>query len=168
MLCGSHYQKSILPPSQYSKVATLTRHYISNADYDLSIGTCSVCGVGSPIYVRTNGSKVCRTKIKERQSNRVRLPSKQTYVSNYYYVYGDGKRIDKDVIKKSRERLRAAQNNRCAICEKPESEIGTLCLDHCHETGQIRGLLCRKCNSGIGLLGDDIDLVRSAVLYLSR
>lgn len=63
------------------------------------------------------------------------------------------------------------QNGRCAICRKPETakkggKVYMLCIDHCHKTGEIRGLLCRKCNSGIGLLKDDPKLIQSALDYL--
>jgi hypothetical protein len=42
------------------------------------------------------------------------------------------------------------------------------CLDHCHETGVFRGWICRKCNSGIGLLGDTLEAARKAVAYLEK
>lgn len=53
----------------------------------------------------------------------------------------------------------------CAICHKPEVDI-KLAVDHCHETGKVRGLLCKRCNMAIGLLGDDPDTIISAALYL--
>jgi len=61
----------------------------------------------------------------------------------------------------------------CAICKQPESKIhrGTpahLSVDHDHKTGNIRGLLCSNCNSGIGHFRDDIDLLKSAIGYLSN
>ena len=60
----------------------------------------------------------------------------------------------------------ALQNGLCAICGKPHRK--PLYIDHCHETKVIRGLLCPKCNSGIGLLGDSIELLNKAITYLSR
>jgi len=50
----------------------------------------------------------------------------------------------------------------CAICR----EIGPLMTDHCHSTGRVRGLLCRRCNTGIGLLGDSIEIMTAACAYL--
>jgi hypothetical protein len=55
----------------------------------------------------------------------------------------------------------------CAICHKPENDI-KLAVDHDHKTGKVRALLCKKCNMGIGLLGDDPDTILSASLYLRR
>lgn len=47
--------------------------------------------------------------------------------------------------------LLAKQDGRCAICGTPEDELEqSLCVDHCHLTGMIRGLLCRVCNLGVG------------------
>lgn len=69
----------------------------------------------------------------------------------------------------------ARQNGVCAICGKPgTSKKGKwdryrpLCLDHCHATGQFRGLLCEKCNLGIGNFDDDIGRLEAAVAYLRR
>jgi hypothetical protein len=67
------------------------------------------------------------------------------------------------------EQILANQNYACAICEtKTPKGLGKFEVDHCHQTNQIRGLLCRKCNSGIGLLGDNVDGLAKAVAYLRK
>lgn len=43
-----------------------------------------------------------------------------------------------------------------------------LVFDHCHATNQYRGLLCKGCNTGLGLLGDTLEAARRLVLYLER
>jgi len=59
------------------------------------------------------------------------------------------------------------QNNCCAICNiNQEKIIIKLCVDHNHETGSVRGLLCSNCNSGIGFLKDNPDLIFNAIKYL--
>jgi hypothetical protein len=66
----------------------------------------------------------------------------------------------------SLEELRAIlarQGNACAICRK--SGVG-LHIDHCHATGKVRGLLCRKCNQGLGNYDDDPSLTAAATAYL--
>ena len=66
----------------------------------------------------------------------------------------------------------AEQGGRCAICEREPHEAAShgkrLAADHCHKTGATRGLLCHKCNTAIGKLGDDLDGVMRAVRYLTR
>jgi len=57
-----------------------------------------------------------------------------------------------------------AQNLRCAICGILRGP--SLCVDHDHKTRKIRGLLCKKCNTGIGLLGDSADILERAAKYL--
>ena len=60
-----------------------------------------------------------------------------------------------------------AQNGSCACCGKHQVELNvTLAVDHCHNTGQVRGLLCGSCNRGIGLLGDNLEGVHNALKYL--
>jgi len=56
------------------------------------------------------------------------------------------------------------QRGVCAICKRRSAR--TLCVDHCHATGKVRGLLCSKCNLGIGQLEDNPILVRAASAYL--
>ena len=51
----------------------------------------------------------------------------------------------------------------CAIC----FGYDVLCVDHCHETGKVRGILCGRCNSGIGFLRDSVELAKRAVEYLA-
>lgn len=66
------------------------------------------------------------------------------------------------------DELLQLQGNACAICRRPAPEDGSLHVDHDHETGQVRGLLCFSCNQALGSLQDDIPTVRNALLYLTR
>jgi hypothetical protein len=59
------------------------------------------------------------------------------------------------------------QNGCCKICKKNQEDLKiALCVDHDHVTGYIRGLLCNKCNSGLGFFNDDAFLVAMAADYL--
>ena len=59
------------------------------------------------------------------------------------------------------------QEHRCGICRAHISNLDkSLAVDHCHETGMIRGLLCSKCNLGLGSFKDSIPILARAILYL--
>jgi len=60
------------------------------------------------------------------------------------------------------------QNGKCAICGKEGKQNQNLAIDHDKKTGSIRGLLCSKCNTGIGLLGDNLEGLMEAVRYLRK
>jgi hypothetical protein len=73
------------------------------------------------------------------------------------------------------EALHVAQGGACAICGEPESRTDhrtgrpcRLAVDHDHATGRVRGLLCRKCNTAVGLLGDSVGGIERALAYLKR
>jgi len=66
------------------------------------------------------------------------------------------------------EKMLEEQNNLCKICNEPETEKKSLAIDHDHNTGKGRGLLCSKCNKGIGLLRDNPELLRIAANYLQN
>lgn len=63
------------------------------------------------------------------------------------------------------DRMLKEQNGSCAICETKPLK---LCVDHCHATGKVRGLLCNDCNLGIGKLKDNIKTLQNAISYLSK
>lgn len=62
----------------------------------------------------------------------------------------------------------ADQGSACAICRRTDPGARGWCVDHCHDTGQVRGILCMGCNSAIGHLSHDPDTLRAAIAYLER
>lgn len=70
------------------------------------------------------------------------------------------------------DQMLADQDGRCKICGSDKStgrwDTGFLCVDHDHETGKIRGLLCSTCNSGLGMFKDNLPILESAVKYLKQ
>jgi len=66
-----------------------------------------------------------------------------------------------------------SHHGRCPVCEVefdkewPSRKQNAACVDHNHETGIVRGLLCRRCNAGIGLLNDDSETLLAASAYVA-
>lgn len=79
---------------------------------------------------------------------------------------------------KQYDKIFTSQKGLCAICKRPETELfnkathgelkKSLTIDHHHETGAVRGLLCGRCNKAIGLLNDSAKIVFAAAQYLER
>lgn len=67
------------------------------------------------------------------------------------------------------------QNNACAICGDTEisidhrtNKVRNLAVDHDEKTGDVRGLLCSRCNRGLGMFRDSVDYLENAINYLER
>jgi hypothetical protein len=129
---------------------------------------CSVCKKKQPVcefYTRgayVDGTPTYRNACKQcdRTSSKVRIRGALKRQYNLTLEEYDSMFID--------------QNGLCAICEKPESSktvdghIKLLCVDHDHNTGKVRQLLCNKCNRALGMLQDDITIASNAVNYLKK
>lgn len=98
-------------------------------------------------------------RMKEYRKVRDKLPDVQnrTRTSHFKRKYG--------ITMEKYKELYDAQKGNCAICES-HKEI--LCVDHNHKDGKVRGLLCQKCNKGIGLLNDDEKILSKAIEYLNK
>lgn len=60
------------------------------------------------------------------------------------------------------------QQNQCAICLKPQiTSKRRFAVDHCHKTGKNRGILCYKCNIGLGYFDDDVQKLQYAIYYIN-
>jgi hypothetical protein len=73
--------------------------------------------------------------------------------------------------------IRENQNYRCACCGRHEEEVEqgkaktpatSLQVDHCHDTGKVRGLLCTNCNTLLGKSKDDVSVLEAAIRYLKE
>lgn len=84
----------------------------------------------------------------------LKLSSRLGILNNYGLTMDDYNEMMKD------------QNNVCAICGKPPKKDKNLSIDHDHETGLIRGLLCFRCNFGLSYFGEDLDTIEKAFIYL--
>ena len=130
-----------------------------------------------PIIIKQKSCENCGKKFEVNNRNQTkRCCSKQCHAiitleqrkQTEFQRFLKKKKIDEQTYNSMFQR----QGNCCAICRKPEiskHQSGTvrqLAIDHCHETGRIRGLLCTKCNTGIGLFQDSWLLLDNAQEYL--
>jgi hypothetical protein len=117
---------------------------------------CIDCNIHKPISDFHKNKKkylssVCINCSKER--------SKAYHKSYYKYEkYG--------ITKEEFDRIQTAQLGECAICNKPIFQEGH--IDHCHATGKVRGILCGKCNKGLGLFDDNVIYLTNAIKYLTK
>ena len=81
---------------------------------------------------------------------------------NRRLVYSTGITLDQYEI------MLKNQNGVCAICNHVSKDGRQLCVDHCHKTGKIRGLLCSACNTTLGFMEDDVKRLFSAIKYLKQ
>ena len=108
----------------------------------------------------------CRVCIEEMRTERRHDPirSLQEREWNLQRLYG--------ITGEDYDKLLEVQNERCAICDTHYSEVTgrfkRLCVDHCHDTGKIRGLLCNNCNRSLGLLKDNAETLLEAYRYLTK
>lgn len=79
-----------------------------------------------------------------------------------------------NLTEESYSQLLKEQNGVCKICQSQETatngrstKIKDLAIDHDHKTGKVRGLLCSRCNRGLGLFRDDVSVLKSAIDYLN-
>lgn len=68
------------------------------------------------------------------------------------------------------ETMRESQRGRCAVCGKHEEETQRkrLFVDHSHSSGKIRGLLCQQCNTALGMVNEDTDILFALASYLEE
>jgi len=78
------------------------------------------------------------------------------FVARIKHIYG--------ITEHQYEAMVQAQGGKCKICNGKEKQ--RLSIDHCHNTGTVRGLLCKKCNSAIGLLDDNVAMLQRAINYI--
>lgn len=142
---------------------------------------CTKCGQTKPLtdfYYSANGKaaknkiykSACKECVKEGARRWARENPEHHARTRYAYelarTYG--------ITIEEYEALVAKNGGGCAICGAAETKVhasGTVfrfSVDHCHETGKIRGILCMTCNRAIGMMKDNPQLLRKAAEYLER
>lgn len=86
-------------------------------------------------------------------------PCQKIYLEDYHLNKKYG------ITREQRDALIQAQGGRCGLCDE---EPKVFVVDHCHETGVVRGMLCVRCNLGLGRFGDNVAGLERAIAYLER
>jgi hypothetical protein len=102
--------------------------------------------------------KLCRSKYKPSEESR-KKNNERLRIWNRFKATG--------FTQEDFESKLAEQDGKCAICGTTDSGSMAFHADHDHKTGQKRGVLCHKCNTGLGLLKDDINILCSAINYIN-
>ena len=132
---------------------------------------CTKCGIQKPISEYYKSTKaydglqscckpchktVCKTSHVKHKLKRNLYNKKYNIEKNYKISYNSYLTLIK------------SQNGNCQICKNILKIDKNTHLDHCHYTGKIRGVLCGKCNTGIGQFNDSTELLKSALKYLKK
>lgn len=115
-----------------------------------------------------------RLRAWNREYHQKHPPKKRTPEQNrrYYRAYHRSIHLQKKfgITEADYDAMIVSQNGKCAICgtTNPRGKGHTrFHVDHCHQTGVVRGLLCSRCNLGLGAFLDDIAILQKAIEYLS-
>ena len=130
--------------------------------------TCKSCGVEKPLTEFYNN----RTG-KNGKHAHCKVCNNLKYPRDRREMYWQDVKRRNGITQQDYQALLDGQGGVCAICKQPENytrngEVCRLCVDHDHDTAQIRGLLCRACNKALGLMKDNPVRLLSAAEYLKN
>lgn len=121
--------------------------------------------------------KPCAHAMKKRycqeQPERVKAWKQRDYQKNRDNYLNRERRKAYNISAAQYKAMLIEQDNKCAICNREERSIRNgkqqqLAVDHCHEIGSIRALLCMSCNNGLGRFGHNPDFLIAAAHYLNK
>lgn len=144
--CGRSYVPYRLAQARFCSRACQETNRCRRRSEEMQLGRqCSRCGATVP---RQPGPPVCQDCKIDKRDRRAyeRLRTMRRY----------------GLTEESYQALFAAQGGHCGICDSAEWGVKGPQIDHCHETGEVRWLLCALCNSGLGMFRHDPTLLRQA------
>lgn len=156
----------------------VTEHALTEQDFEDRKAWCRGCQARVSIVPKGKGKWRCAkaeriTNDAYRAKDGV-VENKARYAREWNAKNGRAWRMERTfgITVEDYDKMLADQGGICAICGGPPrgsgGANGFFHVDHCHDTGAVRGLLCGPCNVGIGALGDDIKRVARALEYLRR
>lgn len=135
---------------------------------------CKKCNASAAANYRASNAET----VKRTEARRAKNPTRAANVAHWSRIT---KLKQYGLTPAQYDAIHAAQSGLCAICFQPETsaasrpnprlqarKIRRLAVDHNHQTGEVRGLLCVACNTAIGALGEDPERIRRILDYLDR
>ena len=178
---GTVYNVFVSPDKVIPETAKRVLDAVEKLQYKYNVmpttKMCTVCKVAKPFEDFYDGYKA----VKQRDATNRRYPHSRCKDCDHarvkVYIKNNRAKVTKQQMVRHREReyglteeqynnMILSQNNLCAICSQPSTR--TLNIDHNHETGKVRGLLCTNCNLGIGNFQDSLIYLQNAVNYLNH
>jgi hypothetical protein len=157
-------------------------------EHKLKTQLCSKCEIEKPLddfsvdRSRKTGihshCKACQSaRIRAKRKNDTEWRNAQVEKSRQYKILHPEKykqSVRNSVLKakygmttEDYEALFDSQGRLCAVCKSPKSRgFGRMHVDHCHKTGNVRGILCQPCNTSLGKCNDDPEILRKLAEYL--
>jgi len=130
---------------------------------------CTLCEQMKPVSAfrfvdKKRGFRASRCNECDKVYNQKRLAEQTERAYRWKYIKEKTTEVQKVYSKMLKK-----QDYKCRICGISTEELDkNLCVDHCHTTEKIRGLLCSNCNSVLGFSKDNIDVLKSAIKYLRQ
>ena len=147
----------------------------NNLDYRNKLGFCKSCYNQYRPKMSKEAKLQYQYKWRDENIEKVKKSRKKTYEKNrerYVNITRKGQVKRKyGLSMEEYEIIAENQNYRCAICNKHKNNNKkgyNLAIDHSHITGEVRGLLCSKCNLALGGFEDNEELLLNALLYLKK
>lgn len=123
-------------------------------------------------WVVGGACKTCKEnyKQKHRQTDKFKNTGKAYYLNNKAKILATGRLNRYKLSEDEYNTLILNQNNQCAICFKDFKELDKrkIQVDHCHNSSEVRGILCLDCNLGLGRFYDDPIKLQRAIEYLGK
>lgn len=158
---GQRYRRGEIGPRPVNPMF----HRLTAVDRGNATAVCSICGLTKIRVRHTTGQIQCMTV---RRAADKRRPPRHTQSPNS----SEQRRRERlkrkfGISVEDYESMLAWQGGVCGICKNPPLQR-RLAVDHDHQTGEVRGLLCMSCNISIGHMQNDVAVLSSAIAYLER
>lgn len=148
-----YYHYELIGPKEWFNKATQT--WVIKKDYRKR--TCKSCQYGRPIIPKQERVNVEPARYKTHSKEYQNEANRKRYLKMHYGL--TPKEVDMMLEK---------VEYKCEICKKSFKDNGKYNIDHCHSTNKVRGILCTKCNTGLGQFEDNTENMYKAIEYLLK